>query len=49
MDNEGKKVCDGCGKPGGRVVIDPYREELYGEKIKMRLHKQCEQERRDDI
>lgn len=44
-----EKKCEECGKPGGRVVIDPYREELFGEKVQMRLHKECVQARREEI
>jgi hypothetical protein len=44
-----KKVCEHCGKPGGRVIIDPYQKEINGEEVKMRLHKQCEQERINDV
>lgn len=36
-----KKICDHCGKPGGRLRNDPYREEIYGEKIEKRLHDNC--------
>lgn len=49
MKNEEKPKCDHCGEPGGRVVIDPYSQELFGEKIRMRLHPNCEQMRREDV
>ena len=39
--NEDEKVCAWCGKPGGRKRIDPYREELSGERKIVRLHDDC--------
>jgi hypothetical protein len=44
-----KKKCEECGKRGGRVMIDPYQKELFGEEVLMRLHKWCAQSRRDEI
>jgi hypothetical protein len=44
-----KKVCEHCGKPGGRVQLDPYSQEINGEEIKMRLHRECVQRRIDDV
>lgn len=49
MADKDKPRCMWCNKPGGRLVIDPYQEELYGVKVKVRLHKQCLQERREEI
>lgn len=44
-----KKNCEHCGKPGGRVVIDPYQKEVFGEEVKMRLHENCLQSRIEGI
>ncbi len=43
------EMCDACGEPGGRLRVDPYQLELYGERVVMRLHSHCYQERCDDI
>lgn len=44
-----KKVCEHCGKPGGRVQVDPFDAEVNGRQTKMRLHEECAQARADDV
>lgn len=41
--------CDLCGKPGGRLVIEPYELELNGRKIKIRMCTNCLESRKDEI
>jgi len=48
VKDEVTKNCVQCGKPGGRVVIDPYVLELYDERVKVRLHDSCAQARVDE-
>jgi hypothetical protein len=36
------KVCKWCGKPGGRLVIDPYEQDVNNTEVMVRLHKACE-------
>lgn len=48
MDEE-KELCESCEERPGKLMIDPYREELFGEKVQMRLCEQCKQDRIDDI
>lgn len=49
--SEAKKSvkCEECGKRGGKVQVDPYRLELFGESVNMRLHERCAQSRADEI
>jgi hypothetical protein len=47
--NEVTDRCMWCHKRGGREVIDPYREEIYGERVVVRLHEDCERELADEI
>ena len=44
-----KKVCQHCGEPGGRLVMDPYQKAVYDERVIMRLHAECADRRRKDI
>ena len=49
QEQEQDKKCWYCEKPGGRRRLDPYAEEIQGERIVRRFHEHCLQERRDDI
>lgn len=44
-------VCDYCekDKPDVEIVIDPYYEDIYGEKIERALCAECYEESADDI
>ncbi len=49
MNDNDKKICEHCGKRGGRVRIDPWDAEINDKQTKMRLHEECAQERADDV
>lgn len=47
MEKDGKKskkppkVCAHCGKPGGRVQINPFDQDISGIDNRERLHDEC--------
>ena len=42
-------ICECCGQPGARTVIDPYDADVNSTEIEVDLCETCEQTRRDDI
>jgi hypothetical protein len=42
-------LCDFCGQPGAKTVVDPYDEDVHNTEIERDLCELCYQERRDDI
>lgn len=41
--------CIQCGEPGGRRRVDPYQQDVYNERIIVRLHDRCVAARCEDI